>query len=67
MLKISGFTNPQLDYFDAVCNFTPDEQKLFDLRREHKTLEDCAEIMNVSGATISRLHQKILSKIEQEM
>ena len=67
MLKISDFTSPELDYFSAVCNFTPDEQWLFDLRREHKSLEDCAEIMSLSGATISRIHQKILSKIEREM
>lgn len=50
-----------------MCNFDPDEQKLFDLRRQHKSLEDCAELMNVSTPTISRIHKRILDKIRREM
>jgi DNA-directed RNA polymerase specialized sigma subunit len=49
-----------------VCNFTPDEEKLFELRLRDVSLEDCAEIMTMSTASISRLHKRVLEKIREE-
>lgn len=66
-MKICDFTQSELDYLSAMCNFTKDETTLFELRAKDTPLEQCAEIMNVSMPTISRLHKKILDKIKREM
>lgn len=60
---ISDFTKPELDYFREKCNFTKDERTLFEYRAEEKTLEESAEMMNVSVSTVKRLSRKINNKI----
>lgn len=65
-MKICDFTQSQLDYLEIMCNFTPEEKKLFDLRAKDTSLEDCAEIMNASTAKISRIHKRVIDKIERE-
>lgn len=65
-MKISDFTRPELDYLAAVCNFTADEEKLFELRAAGKPLEDCAEIMHRSLDSVKQLSRKVNSKIMRE-
>lgn len=45
------------------CNFTPDEERLFRLRCQERTLEYCAEQMNVSISTAKRLSRRVNNKI----
>ena len=34
------FTEPECEWFRAVCNFTPDERAVFDLRvKDHSRIE----------------------------
>ena len=66
-MKLSEYTRTELDYFEICCNFTPDEQFLFNLRAQGKSQEDCQELMNMSIATIKRLEQKIQRKIQREI
>lgn len=60
---ISDFTKPELDYFRENCNFTKDERALFEYRVREYSLEECAEMMNVSVSTVKRISRKVNSKI----
>lgn len=62
-MKVYDFTVPELNYFRTYCNFTKDEEILFELRAKNIPLEQCAEIMNVSVSTIKRLSRKVNDKI----
>ena len=44
-MQIGDFTQTEADYLEAVCNYSPEETELFRLRLDHKTLDECAEIM----------------------
>ena len=65
-MKVSNFTKRELYHFLAFCNFTPDEEQLFQLRSIGKTLEECAELMNVSDSTAKRIQKRMARKIETE-
>lgn len=60
---ISDFTKPELDYFRENCNFTRDERTLFEYRVQEYSLEECAEMMNVSISTVKRISRKVNNKI----
>lgn len=66
-MQIRDFTQTEADYLETVCNFTPDENQLFQLRLQDTPLEKCAEKMQTSVPTINRLHKRVLAKIEKEM
>lgn len=53
----------EASYLLAECNFTERESKLFSLRSKEYTLEKCAELMDVSVSTVSRIHKGMKSKI----
>lgn len=63
MLKIPDFTKPEIDFIKENANFTEQEETLFDLRNGEHSLEECAELMNVSVPTISRINKKMKNKI----
>jgi len=63
MLKIPDFTRREIDYIIENANFTSQEKQLFLLRNEENSLENCAEIMNVSVSTIYRISKKMKKKI----
>jgi DNA-binding NarL/FixJ family response regulator len=65
-VKVSQFTKRELYHFQAFCNFTSDEEQLFQLRSVGKTLEECAELMNVSDSTAKRIQKRMKRKIETE-
>lgn len=63
MLKIPDFTKPEIDYIKENANFTKQEEELFKLRNSEYSLEECAELMNVSISTIKRINKKMKNKI----
>lgn len=65
-MQIRDFTRTEADYLQAVCNFTEEENTLFELRLQGISLEECADRMNISVPTISRMHKRVLDKIEKE-
>ena len=65
-MQIRDLTMPEADYLEAVCNFTKDEQTLFELRLKDLPLEECAEIMNISVPTVKRISQRVNAKISRE-
>ena len=66
-MKISEFTLSEAEYLQAVCNFTSEENTLFELRLQDISLEECAERMNVSVPTIKRISQRVNAKIYREI
>lgn len=62
-MNITSFTKIELDYFRENCNFTRIEKELFEYRVKEHTLEECAELMNVSVSTVKRISVKINNKI----
>jgi Mn-dependent DtxR family transcriptional regulator len=65
-LQIRDFTKSEADYLQTVCNFTKDENTLFELRLQDVPLEDCAERMNISVPTVKRISQRVNSNILRE-
>lgn len=66
-MQIRDLTMSEADYLEAVCNFTKDEQRLFELRLQDIPLEECAEIMNISVPTVKRISQRVNAKIKREI
>ena len=66
-MQIRDFTQSEADYLQAVCNFTKDENTLFEMRLQDVPLEECAERMNISVPTVKRISQRVNKKIEREI
>ena len=66
-MQIRDFTQTEADYLETVCNFTPEEHQLFQLRLQDTPLEICAEQMQSSIPTVNRLHKRVLAKIKKEL
>lgn len=66
-MQIRDLTISEADYLQAVCNFTKDENTLFELRLQDIPLEECAERMNISVPTVKRISQRVNKKIEKEI
>lgn len=64
-MRISAFTTPELDRYRALCNFTPAESALFELRAGGVSLEECSDTLGYSISTIGRLSQKVNAKIHR--
>lgn len=60
---IPYFTKREIDYILENANFTRDERALFVMRNNEHSLEECAEMINVSTSTISKIHKRVLTKI----
>lgn len=66
-MQIRDLTMSEADYLQTVCNFTKDENTLFELRLQDIPLEECAERMNISVPTVKRISQRVNKKIEREI
>ena len=64
-MKFSEFTKPELDKITENANFTEEEQEIFKLLAADKSLEEIAQRLLLSKATISRRVKKIKSKAER--
>lgn len=60
---ISDFTKPEIEYFVDNCNFTDVEEEFFMLRAKGITLDEIADIMNISRRTCDTYSKKIKQKI----
>ena len=59
------FTEPECDWFRAVCNFTPDELAVFNLRvKDHSRIEIAMQL-GMSESTVDRRIRGIKRKIHK--
>ena len=66
-MQIRDLTLSEADYLQAVCNFTPEENILFELRLSGLSLDECAERMNRSLDSVKQLSRKVNAKINKEI
>ena len=64
-MKFSELTKPELDKITENANFTEEEQEIFKLLVANKSLEEIAQRLLLSKATISRRVKNIKSKAER--
>ena len=66
-MQIRDLTMSEADYLQAVCNFTKDENTLFELRLRDIPLEECAERMTRSIDSVKQLSRRVNAKINREI
>lgn len=64
-IRICDFTKRELYQLRRLCNFTPDEMTLFNLRSRDIPLEQCADEMACSIETVNRIAKRINNKVER--
>lgn len=64
-MKFSELTKPELDKITENANFTEEEQEIFKLLMANKSLEEIAQRLLLSKATISRRVKNIKNKAER--
>ena len=60
---ISDFTELELDDLRAKCNFVCNEASVFELRSAGLSLEEIAEILNMSVDGVKKISRKVNRKI----
>ena len=60
---ISDFTNIELECLRKNCNFVGNENELFELRSQGLSLEEIAEVLNLSVDGIKKISRKVNKKI----
>ena len=60
---ISDFTIPELNFFRQTCNFVGNESDLFELRSQGLSLEEIAEVLNLSVDGTKKISRKVNRKI----
>ena len=60
---VSDFTVPELNLFREQCNFIETERQVFEYRSQGVTLEEIAEILDMSVENVKRISRKVNSKI----
>lgn len=60
---ISDFTTAELNYFRCACNFVGSEVRVFEMRSQGVSLEEIAEILNLSVDGAKKISQKVNRKI----
>jgi DNA-binding CsgD family transcriptional regulator len=66
-VQIRDLTRSEADYLQAICNFTKDENILFEMRLSDISLEECAERMHRSIDSVKQLSRKVNAKIKREI
>lgn len=59
------FTEPECEWFRSICNFTPDERKVFDLRVKDNSRIEIAMKLGMPESTVDRRIRGIKKKIHK--
>ena len=62
-MNIKDFTTPELDYFRQNCNFVGVEKDIFELRSQGVSLEEIAEMVNMSVDGVKKASKRVNKKI----
>lgn len=61
--RFDVYTEPELDEFRRLCNFTPRERDVFEARAEGQSVIEACFSLNMSERTIERHSAKARAKI----
>ena len=64
-LHINDFTEPELQYFRDMCNFSDEELLCFNLRAKNKSIVEIAYAMSCSEPKVSKLIKRVKTKIKK--
>ena len=64
-MQIRDFTNPELERFRALCNFTADELMYFNLKSTNHSNVQISMMMHVSESQVSKLARRVKNKIRR--
>ena len=64
---ISDFTEIELDHLRDNCNFVCNEARVFELRSSGLSLEEIAELLNLSVDGVKKISRKVNRKIVKVM
>ena len=64
-MMVSDFTVPELERLREQCNFVGSELQVFEYRSRGVSLEEIAELLNMSVTHIGRISQKVNKKIKK--
>lgn len=59
------FTEPECEWFRKICNFTPDELKVFNLRVKDHSRTEISMKLGMSESTVDRRIRGIKKKIHK--
>lgn len=62
-MMISDYTSIELEYLRERCNFVNAEKDVFNFRSQGLSLEEIAEILNLSVDGTKKISQKVNNKI----
>jgi len=62
---ISDFTSIELECLRKKCNFVNNEKDLFELRGQGLSLEEIAEVLNLSVDGVKKVSRKVNKKISR--
>ena len=66
-MVISDFTGFELNFLRRSCNFVGCERDVFELRSQGISLEEIAEILNMSVDGVKKISRKVNGKILRVM
>lgn len=61
--KFDQYTQPEIDEFITLCNFTPREREVFEARAKGQSVIEARFSLSLSERTIERESHKIRTKI----
>lgn len=61
--KFDQYTQPEIDEFITLCNFTPREREVFEARAKGKSVVEARFALSLSERTVERESAKIRTKI----
>lgn len=64
-MVISDFTRIELEYLRHSCNFVCHESGVFELRSQGLSLEEIAEVLNLSVDGVKKISRKVNRKIKR--
>lgn len=62
-MKLSAFTEPECEHFRKMCNFTPEELAVFNMRVKGCSIVETYMALNMSEATANRRIKAIKKKM----
>ena len=63
VMIIADFTNTELDCLRKNCNFVGNERGVFELRSQGLSLEEIAEVLNLSVDGTKKVSRKVNKKV----
>ena len=64
-MQICDFVECELQMFRYECNFTQEELDFFNYRAKNLTIEQIAELMNISVGKANKLSRKVKDKMKR--